>query len=80
MHSVEKMWKKARKSLRKSCGEKSGKVLVLEFSTKCNKVFHILGVAVGKFSRGFTHKSTSVRSGFYTISTGLTNTTIIILG
>lgn len=78
MRSVEKMWKKARKSLRKSCGEKSGKVWVLKFSTECNKVFHILSVVVGKFSNGFTHKLTDVKNGFYTISTRLTNTTIIL--
>lgn len=69
MRSVEKMWKKARKSLRKKCGEKSGKVLVLEFSTTNEIVFHNLNETVGKFSRCFTHKSTGVKSGFYTIST-----------
>lgn len=78
MRSVEKMWKKARKSLRKSCGEKSGKVLILEFSTVCDRVFHNLNVAVGKFSSGFAHRLTGVKSEFYTISTGLTNTTIIL--
>lgn len=78
MRSVEKMWKKARKSLRKSCGEKSGKVLVGEFSTVRDEVFHNLNVAVGKFSNGFTHRLTGVKSEFCTISTGLTNTTIIL--
>jgi len=78
MRSVEKLWKKTRKSLRKSCGEKSGKVWFLEFSTKCGEVFHNLSEAVGKFSRVFTHSLTGIKCEFYTVSTGLTNTTIIL--
>lgn len=78
MRSVEKLWKKARKNLRKSCGEKSGKVRIQKFSTICGEVFHSLGGAVGKFSNGFTHEMTDVKNGFCTISTWLTNTTIIL--
>lgn len=78
MRDVEKLWKRARKNLRKSCGEKSGKVLLLEFSTRCGEVFHNLSVAVGKFSRAFAHKLAGVRCEFCTVSTGLTNTTIIL--
>lgn len=78
MRDVEKLWKKMGISLRKSCGEKSGKVRISEFSTVCEKVFHNLSGAVGKFSKSFTHESTDVKNRFYTISTGLTNTTIIL--
>lgn len=76
MHNVEKMWKNTRKSVRKSCGEKSGKVGICEFSTKCGQVFHKSGWVVEKFSIGFTHGLTGVGNGFCTVSTGLTNTTI----
>lgn len=78
MHNVEKLWKSARKNLRKSCGEKSGKVRMLEFSTKREEVFHSMNEIVEKFYIGFTHKLTGVKNEFYTISTGLTNTTIIL--
>lgn len=78
MHNVEKLWKSARKNLRKSCGEKSGKVWFSEFSTKREEVFHSMNEIVEKFYIGFTHRMTGVMNEFYTISTGLTNTTIIL--
>lgn len=78
MRDVEKLWKKARKNLRKSCGEKSGKVGFGEFSTECKEVFHNLGGVVGKFSKGFTQELTGIKCEFCTVSTGLTNTTIIL--
>lgn len=78
MHSVEKLWKSARKNLRKSCGEKSGKVRTQKFSTKCGEVFHSFSVIVEKFYKAFTHRLTGVKYEFYTVSTGLTNTTIIL--
>lgn len=78
MHSVEKLWNNLWVSLRKSCGKILGKLWIKNFSTKSTRVFHRLGVIVEKFYKGFAQKVIGVRRGFYTVSTGLI-TTIIIL-
>lgn len=78
MRNVEKVWRNLCKSLRESCGEKCGKLWIKKFSTKYVRVFHKKSVIVEKFYQVFTHNVTDVRSEFYTVSTGLTNTTIIL--
>lgn len=78
MRDVEKMWKSLWVSLGESCGEVLGELWKSKFSTKCGQVFHRMGEVVEKFSWGFTHGLTDVKWRFYTVSTGLTNTTIIL--
>lgn len=76
------MWKSCGKERGKTCGKvvekKVEKYCYWSFSTRCGEVFHNLSVAVGKFSRAFAHKLAGVRCEFCTVSTGLTNTTIIL--
>ena len=78
LRGVEKMWKNLCENLRESCGKKCEKLWINKFSTKFAGVFHRFGVTVEKFYHGYTQDMTGVMSGFYTVSTGLTNTTIIL--
>lgn len=77
---VEKLWRNMRKSLWNFCGKDFLKLWIFKFCTFSGEFFHVLRNFVESFTTGFTHRFTSVKTGFCTFSTEFTITTTNILG
>ena len=69
----ENLWKRCGKTCGKvggeSCGKNVDKLAAGSFSHKIERVYTFWAELWESFARGFTHKITGMRVGFYTFST-----------
>lgn len=77
---VEKLWDNMWESQWKMCGKSGGKEHESGFYTKSGKFLRVFHAMVEKFCNRFTQGFFPVITGISTVSTGLTITTINILG